>query len=321
MTTGRKQPAWLAAALKQAPKVDLQLGMREQLPRSGDLCVINPMDGGERAIHCVVVAADAEPRRATRGAPRAVLMALVTADIESAIQADLICMGDETGLPYDVIVRTDLIGPVLLHQCGPALGRIADPTGDLIQTVIREGVSSLPAARVGLALRSSDDPRLALKERDRVLFEHMTVAGRREVLVPELAIGALSLGDDPVRIVEAQQAGRIIPPDAFEELAAQAVSMGLSNDLATVRAEGDLQCAAAGIPAVRSSGRSTWSPALPGSPQAEHRLGAWLLDVREQAGRCSVRLYADPETIDKPVHRVAWHGRPTIQVVMERERA
>jgi hypothetical protein len=130
---------------------------------------------------------------------------------EMACGVDLVVPTSVSGVPYDVVVQTDLRGVVWTLQLGPAVGRLDDRVisalGGTSTSLLEAGHG--PVVHRGLALAGTADPRWAFKRDEgsalRALARDCTDAlldeGAWEVepglLRPEL----LDLADDPVAVV------------------------------------------------------------------------------------------------------------------------
>jgi hypothetical protein len=91
---------------------------------------------------------------------------LLSSDTEYATDQDVLLATTETGLPYDLIAETDVVGPVDPSVLGPRLGRLN--SHDLLR-VISDAVLGLNipqglGGRLGLPIAQISDPRRAWKE-------------------------------------------------------------------------------------------------------------------------------------------------------------
>lgn len=93
--------------------------------------------------------------------------ALLVADsVDVATATDVRLEPDETGLPFPVLVETDVMGPLFVAQLGPPLGRVS---GELLTNLLR-AASGQPDPQIdrrrGLPVLSKTDARWAWKDQE-----------------------------------------------------------------------------------------------------------------------------------------------------------
>jgi hypothetical protein len=88
------------------------------------------------------------------------LVALASNEFERATDQDVLVRNDEAALPYDILIETDVNGPILPDRLGPALGRIDIRLTELLQRAALEGVFDPTLdARRGIPLRNLEAAR------------------------------------------------------------------------------------------------------------------------------------------------------------------
>lgn len=171
--------------------------------------LIEAMDlsaGGEdcRALVGVVIG---ETEAWISGTP-SVLVAMVSADVHMATDNDVILKRAETGLPYEVMVRTDLVAPVFVGQIGARLGLVAEEAMAHVVLGIKEGPVAVPIGRRGRQVIEEDDPRVATKDHDATMLRHRAEACMAWILRPEVVVTTSEDAASDGRIlVQAQQLG------------------------------------------------------------------------------------------------------------------
>jgi hypothetical protein len=136
-----KTPAWLEAALahRQVPTKPASL-----MPiRAGQIRRLEPMDAGT-AHSVLVLVTDTDDANACAS------VAVVSPEVEMGSDADFALPRATSGLPYELIVLPDVVGPAWFVQLGPELAAVNMPLNELN-----------PA---GIALRDAQDSRWAWKE-------------------------------------------------------------------------------------------------------------------------------------------------------------
>lgn len=159
-----ERPAWLAETLaKHTASSRRRLAARD--PRPGDVWIaerpgvrmaIVVIEAGEALVSCV--AADA--------------------DTETLTDTDVVLEPAEIGLPYGLVARFGLVGPVVRAALVERIGRVPFAPSTLRRTANGAALAGRPFARrtVGLPLRGPDDPRWADQERRLEEFSALWVA-------------------------------------------------------------------------------------------------------------------------------------------------
>jgi hypothetical protein len=96
------------------------------MPKSGDIRLADPMDLESISPRPVLII-DVDNER------KFVSCVLASSDVEFATDRDLRLPADETGLPYSLVVETDVVGPLWFAQLGPALARLPLQTVELVR--------------------------------------------------------------------------------------------------------------------------------------------------------------------------------------------
>jgi len=126
---------------------------------TGDLRVAEPVDhgSGEPRIICVL---DVDPRLAT------VRAALVSHEVDLAGGADVLIPAVDTGLPFDLMVESDVTGTLWWFQVERMIGRLDERLTELVRTAVRAGATALPRRVRGVPVVDADDPRRELRSRE-----------------------------------------------------------------------------------------------------------------------------------------------------------
>ena len=109
---------------------------------------------------------------------------LAHTDYEIRTSLDALVAGEELGLPFDLAMETDLVGPVSLQRlAGTAIGRI--PSGLLEDLRDAADLGEMPdelASRAGVVLRGPDDSRWAWKVAEGNALNRILAAHARAVV-------------------------------------------------------------------------------------------------------------------------------------------
>lgn len=123
----------------------------------GDLRFARPTEGPGPGARLVLVTA-------VHAAGGYVEVALVHPYPEMACGLDAVVDGDGAGVPYRVVVETDLLGVLWAHQLGAAVGRLRPAVMHELRRVIAErDAEDRPGVRCGLRLGGPVDPRWRFK--------------------------------------------------------------------------------------------------------------------------------------------------------------
>lgn len=153
------RPTWLLDYLGRLEIVPLAQGGMAR-PQPGDLRLADA--GDETRLVLVLGQTDTGEQECL----------LVSVETEYATDQDLLLGVQDTGLPYEVIAETDIVGPVALSAIGPRLGRIdsADLLCSLSDAVLGLGISADLSGRLGLAITQITDPRRIWKAAEGVFI-------------------------------------------------------------------------------------------------------------------------------------------------------
>jgi len=153
--------SWLPSGTSWLP-LDLRPSPPGEVPWPGDICLlfssIDESDSDapvapERFV--VIRMVDRDDEYAS--------VALLSDEIDMAGGTDVILPPERTGVPYDLMVETDVVGPVRFAQLSQPVGFVDQATIDGIVETELSGVPAVPHARRGLPLRGPDDPRWDFK--------------------------------------------------------------------------------------------------------------------------------------------------------------
>ena len=153
-----KLPTWVRQAnrrlAERIPVGSIETGPWE--PRAGELRIARPVSPGvaDPRLVCVV---DVDPVLAT------VRSALVSNEVDLAAGADLLLSAAATGLPFDLVVQSDVTGALWWSQVERCVGRLDRRLTDLVCDAVAAGPARVPRRVRGMPLAAADDPRLELK--------------------------------------------------------------------------------------------------------------------------------------------------------------
>lgn len=153
--------AWLPSGSDWLP-LDLKPSPPGEVPWPGDICLlfsaVDESDGEApvaRARFVVIRMVDRDEGYAS--------VALLSDEIDMAGGTDVVLPPERTGVPYDLMVETDVVGPVRFEQLSQPVGLVNQATIDGIVETELSGVPAVPHARRGLPLRGPEDPRWDFK--------------------------------------------------------------------------------------------------------------------------------------------------------------
>jgi len=313
MSGTARTPAWLARAVSRARAVDVGAHRDLVLPAAGDICVLSGMDGEPRRLHGVVIRADAERAASASRAPRACLVMLVSGDADAATNLDVILEPDESGVPYAVAVRSDFVAPVLVAQCGRAVGSIGSDWLLLLRGSLGRGAASFPPEKTGLPIRSSDDPRMAIKSAERDHFDRMTACARRELMTPEIVINDITADEGPSGLIRAFEEGAVLPLAVMRSVLADCADLGLGPDCISLMAPQDLHRVSLGLEPSGAAVQKRRSRRERGRAEDKH-LQDEIFSVGARTGCRSVRIRRAGSAPE--VQSIEADGQPTMQAVM-----
>jgi len=159
MSNEEKRPDWLEIAQeqlakRQRPKVQ---DSWPRLPEPGEIHIVEAMDGRslEPRMACVLAVAP------NTGSAE---VALVSHEIDLATDRDLPLPAKDSGLPFDLLVETDVVARVWLIQLGRLVVRLRADRIDSVIRVVMGGQE--PATDTVLPIQGTADPRSVFKEEE-----------------------------------------------------------------------------------------------------------------------------------------------------------
>jgi hypothetical protein len=246
----------------------------------GDLCLLRAMDGRSRNLHGVVIGDDAEDGVFELSRPRAVTVMLASAATEELTDLDLFLPRDMTGLAYDLMARTDIVGPVLTVQVGRRLASVNGNDLDALLAAASGHRTLLPAGRIGVTPRSPRDARLLGKRQELVRFLGMTRPAQTELAQEPCVIIAPKSGTSAIAQLTDSADGNAIASDSLvAEAADEASDLGLGADLALTAAAAQLKALSALPTKAATRGKAKWDPRAPRTARNRERLEAELLAI------------------------------------------
>lgn len=155
-------PEWVLEAnrrLRGRPRLP-SVGRSLRSPEVGDLCVAEPVEPGAAApaIVCVV---EVDHGLAT------VRAALASPETDLASGADLLAAATDSGLPFDLMVESDVEGRLWWTQVERRVGRLGERLAGLVRDAVRLGAAAAPAGVRGVPVVAADDPRRELRDGER----------------------------------------------------------------------------------------------------------------------------------------------------------
>jgi hypothetical protein len=136
------------------------------------------------------------------------MISLVSNEVEYATAADVRLVPSETGLPYEIIVQTDLTGPVWTLQLREPVGVVDLTSWNDAMDPFAPDLSAVPVERRGLKILERTDTRWSWKEAElsdlqEITFDCVTsLAEELEPLVDPALLTAPLSGDDPWEALE-----------------------------------------------------------------------------------------------------------------------
>ena len=154
----------------------------------GEIRLLESMDGDELPPRVVVIT-DTDVETGTAS------VVLVTNEFELATASDVLVLPDESGLPYQAVVETDVVTSVWAVQVATKLGRLS-PDLPWLDAVLRGNSESAPAGRRGLPVLGRSDSRWAWKESEVLSLQalaapclaHLLDTESAEVLIQDPAL-------------------------------------------------------------------------------------------------------------------------------------
>jgi len=155
---------------------------------------------------------------------------LVSNEIENATDLDLIVTPDSTGIPYTVMIQSELYGPVFSDQLIANVGSIDDDLREAVATALTSDGESLDGHETGLPLGGFSDPRRVFKVNELEDLEQLVSSCRQwlageaadvRLLDPELLIpppSGTSMEDATDRFIQLL--------DVLDEVGSGSVSIG-----------------------------------------------------------------------------------------------
>lgn len=131
---------------------------KDHEPWPGDICLLLPDEGDNETRPRLVFV-----RYCEEGASNTASVALISSDIEMAGGTDVVLESEQTGLPYNVMVETDVIYPVFWNQLSQPFGSCEQEVIDGVIETEFAGIPKVPHARRGMPLKGPADPRWDFK--------------------------------------------------------------------------------------------------------------------------------------------------------------
>lgn len=140
-------------------------------PRAGDLRLAVPAEGrgGEQRLVCIL---DVDRAAAT------VRAALTSNEVELATGADVLATTAATGLPFDLVVESDVIGTLCWTQVARPVGRLDRSTMESVCTALSSGQLTGDLQVPAVTVLSSDDARYAIKAEERERMRWLSAIDR-----------------------------------------------------------------------------------------------------------------------------------------------
>jgi hypothetical protein len=103
---------------------------------------------------------------------------LAHTDFEIRTSLDVILTGDELGIPFDLALQTDIVGPVgVASLTGTKVGHVGDELLDALRDAVDTGqIPDSLVGRTGVPLRGEDDARWQWKIQEGVLLDRILAA-------------------------------------------------------------------------------------------------------------------------------------------------
>jgi hypothetical protein len=299
-------PGWVEAAnrrLRSRPRLPL-VGPSLRPPEVGELCLAQALDPGtaEPALVCVT---EVDGELAT------VRVVLASPETDLAAVADLLVSAADSGLPFDLMLESDVAARLWWLQVERRVAHLGPATVALLQDMTGAGTAVASAGAFGLPLAAGDDPRHEFKTGERArldalaaVCEERAAAGRRglPLVVDPLLLAALPGASSGSRIArieaiagELATAERSFVPGAAAAAALEAWdAAGSGRDPALWRALEPCLERALTAPSVSASRDVTFTPSrAQGPPWADEAL-AETCDGLLRGGAQSIRLLTMP---------------------------
>jgi len=195
----RSLPEWVREAnrrLRGRPRL-LALAGSLRCPEPGELCLAEPVEPGAAApaIVCVV---EVDHELAT------VRAALASPETDLAAGADLLVPAADCGLPFDLMIESDVEGRLWWSQVERKLGRLDERLAGLVGDAVRSGPAAAPPAVRGMPLVFAGDPRSEFKDGERDRLGALAADCERAVAAGR---SALPLVLDPALLADPQAGG------------------------------------------------------------------------------------------------------------------
>jgi hypothetical protein len=324
MSTDVRRPAWLKIAQQQLatrarPKVE---DCWPRLPLPGEIHIAEVMGGQEAEPRMVCVLA-VEP---TKGWAE---VALVSPEVDLGTDRDLPLSALATGLPFELMVETDVVAKLWLIQLGRVVVRLdSDRTDSIFHAVRGEGALG---SCVALPIQGPADPRSVFKEEERVALgalardcnSQLASGWRAPVVVdPAVLVGAdhSAVGEQRKRLVAVAERlldaeSRMVPDPSFDLLAILGVS-----DCDTLQALAPLLEAALREPDPGATDALRFDPPREFEADPEDELGALLPPLIESEARSILVLttrnaWSDPVRAPMSMATAASDEAGPVQIV------
>ena len=162
----------LASAIRQHHSDHPPARFAQAQGSPGELAVAEALDGSRRRV--VLVTASDE------NGVRQVLLA--SNALDQATDLDLVVQSAESGAQYDLMIQTELYGPVFVEQLDRLVGRCGSAATEAIRSALPTDGDSLHGWSAGIPLGGPDDPRRRFKEDELLELREIVATCRRWLL-------------------------------------------------------------------------------------------------------------------------------------------
>ncbi len=319
---GDALPTWLVKAVEAAgPRDHWSLDCAQAVPGAvgpapGDIYLVDFMLQGETAdplpaMHCLVLRPQGTEPASSMGPSRFLIMAL-TGNVAASVDTDMLLLPAETGVPYTLLARTDLVGPVFACQLCRRIGQIAPDLMSVLRAESIEGPHVIPLERRGLPVRSAIDSRVAAKHVEAASFLRLTGECRDSHIATEPVTVDLASFDnaDPELFRHLADRRVVLPPKSPDPDAAVLTGLGLCVDARSVFAAAREHALSISGPSPAPR-RARW---VPGRSAVDAALNDFVGGLA-QSGVRSCRVIE--KSREGQLHRVVVDGQHAIQVIAE----
>ncbi len=319
---GDARPTWLVKAVEAADLRDHRSFDCAQAvpgavgPIPGDIYLVDFMLQGETAdplpaMHCLVLRPQGTEPASSMGPSRFLIMAL-TGNVAASVDTDMLLLPAETGVPYTLLARTDLVGPVFACQLCRRIGQIAPDLMSLLRAESIEGPHIIPLERRGLPVRSAIDSRVVAKHVEAASFLRLAGECRDSHIAAEPVMADVASFDnaDPELFRHLGDTRVVVPPTYPDPDAAVLTALGLIVDAQSVFAAARQRALSISGPSPAPM-RTRWVPERCAVDAALNN----FLGGLAQSGFRSCRVIE--KSGEGQLHRVVVDGQHAIQVIAE----